>query len=197
MRLVKARRWVGVLLLTSVILPAENSFAAPMPPSEERVSESLRALRARDAERHRRILSLREESPKAFAQEIYALAREEQRLAKVRKSTPANGPVLEEMWRNRERLRGLALSAHRAEDAGERDVIHSQVESLLRDQYRLREQMRVNRLRNLEARAAELRRSIGDARGNRDQEKFVADWRAKLLAKQESSGKQAAGAKRQ
>lgn len=161
---------------------ATAALASPNAPSNAEIEQSLQALKLRSPGRHKRILELRETDPNAFAAQVLQVAREEKRLATVKREIPENYQLQIAMWNNREKLRHL-IDEFRAEtDSAGRQIIESQVDNLLGEQFELRRQMRMNRVKVVERRLAQVRDGL-KRDPVRERDRFIAAWKPKLLAK--------------
>jgi hypothetical protein len=127
-------------------------------------------------------MALREKDPAAFSKAILRVANEEGRLAKLRRSIPENIEPQIAMWKNREKLGLLMREFGDEQDPAGRQIIESQIDNLLGEQFELRRQMKSNRLKRAEKKLAEMRLEVRtDALRARD--RFIAEWKPKLLAK--------------
>ena len=167
-------------VFAAVAKQAESRSA--LAPSNEEWQRAIESLRQRDPARARQMLGLRERDPEAFSKAVLLLTNEERRLAKIRRQVPENVEPQLAMWKNRDKLGLLMTEFGEERDPAGRQIIESQIDNLLGEQFELRRQMRSNRLKRAEKKLAEMRlENRTDALRARD--KFIAEWKPKLLAK--------------
>lgn len=170
----------------AAVSPAAKSATASELPSDEELSRALKGLAERDPARQKRLLELRTTNPEAFSRAILSVVHEERKLNRLRAIVPANLPLQIAMWRNREKLRQFVEEYHGEADSGGRSVVASQIENLLGEQYDLRREMRLNRIKALEARLQSAKKDFVSKHGN-EKSQFVNTWKPKLLAIQKKA----------
>lgn len=186
------RRISGLIGLVLFSL-SSGVFAAPMPaqtatvPSNQEVNQAMRSLSNREPKRHRMLLELRETDPDGFTKATMQVVREERRLEKMRRDIPANVALQEAMWKNREKLQRLAEEMSGETEVGGRAVVMSQIENLLGEQYDLRREMRMNKLKRLEMKVAQAKQQLQGESSTRGRQKFISAWKPKLLANGEKA----------
>ena len=183
-----AKIFICICLMVSFAAAAGAAVGAGLnaAPTNAEIDQSLKALKIRSPERYRRILEIRESEPERFLQNVLQVAREEERLVRVKKQVPENYQLQIAMWNNREKLRSLVEEFRGENDTAGRQIIESQIDNLLGEQFDLRRQMRLNRLKLAEKRLSELR--LGLRRDPaREKTQFIAEWKPKLLPIQDAT----------
>ena len=87
-----AKIFICICLMVSFAAAAGAAVGAGLnaAPTNAEIDQSLKALKIRSPERYRRILEIRESEPERFLQNVLQVAREEERLVRVKKQVPEN-----------------------------------------------------------------------------------------------------------
>jgi hypothetical protein len=178
---IAALLFIGSEFASAAVAKQAAALSSSLPSNEE-FKQALDSLKLRDPVKAKQIMALREKDPAAFSKAILRVANEEGRLAKLRRSIPENIEPQIAMWKNREKLGLLMREFGDEQDPAGRQIIESQIDNLLGEQFELRRQMKSNRLKRAEKKLAEMRLEVRtDALRARD--RFIAEWKPKLLAK--------------
>lgn len=176
---------VGFLLnvfYAQPVFAAVGAIDSATAPTNAAIDSALKELKVRSPDRYRRILEMRESNPQLFSQNILEVSREQERLDRLRRQIPENYRLQIAMWNNREKLRSLVEEYRSESDVSGREIIESQMDNMLSEQYDIRNQMRINRLKRAEKRLMEMKQELRQE-ASTGKNKFIAEWKPKLLAK--------------